>query len=138
MDKKKILFVCTGNSVRSQMAEAILKNKDSDKYKVYSAGSHPAPIHKFTKQTLQENGINKIHFTSNSVDEFSDRYLDEVIVLCEVAYHYLPGFSRDPKIIKWFMDDPINIVGREEKQKQGFKMAFNQIKNRIEEHFEVK
>ncbi|MCF7741210.1 MAG: arsenate reductase ArsC [Candidatus Marinimicrobia bacterium] len=138
MDKKKILFVCTGNSVRSQMAEAILKNKDLDKYEVYSAGSHPASIHKFTRQTLQENGINKIHFTSNSVDEFSDKDLDEVIILCEVAYHYLPEFSTNPKITKWFMDDPINIVGREEKQKQGFQMAFNQIKNRIEEHFEVK
>ncbi|HMA61442.1 MAG TPA: arsenate reductase ArsC [bacterium] len=138
MDKKDILFVCTGNSVRSQMAEAILKDKGSDKYKVYSAGSHPSPIHKFTRQILQENGINKIHFTSNSVREFADKKLDEVIVLCEVAYHYLPEFTSNPKITKWFMDDPINIVGSDKKQKQGFQMAFNQLNNRIEEYFEIR
>lgn len=131
MTKETVLFVCTGNSVRSQMAEAILKNVAGDDYEVFSAGSHPAPIHKFTKETLKKNNIKKHKFTSNHVDEFKDADLDYVIVLCEVAHHYLPEFSSNPQIIKWFMDDPISILGSKNKQKNGFQMAFDDIKKKI-------
>ncbi|MCF7886362.1 MAG: arsenate reductase ArsC [Candidatus Marinimicrobia bacterium] len=130
--KKRVLFVCTGNSVRSQMAEALLKNMAPENYEVFSAGSHPAPIHELTKSTLLKNNKYQDNFTSNQINEFKNTDLDYVIVLCEVAFHYLPEFSSDPQIIKWFMDDPISILGSREKQEQGFQMAFDQIKSRIQ------
>jgi len=138
LKKKQVLFVCTGNSVRSQMAEAILKKLGDDQYQVFSAGSHPAQVHELTKETLRNNEIHLNNFTSNQIDEFKYKKLDYVIVLCEVAYHYLPDFVSNPEIIKWFMDDPINIVGDREKQKRGFQIAFREIKDRIHKFFNLK
>ena len=131
MEKKRILFVCTGNSVRSQMAEAILKNLAGSDYEVQSAGTNPAPIHELTKETIRKNGIEHKNFTSNHVGEFKDAEFDYVIVLCEVAHHYLPNFTKNPQILKWFLDDPISILGSRKKQQQGFQLAFNEIKNKI-------
>jgi len=138
LKKKQVLFICTGNSVRSQMAEAILKKMGDDKYQVFSAGSHPAPVHELTKETLRNNEIHPNNFTSNQIDEFKYKKLDYVIVLCEVAYYYLPDFASNPKIIKWFMDDPINLVGDRENQKRGFQIAFKEIKNKIRIFFNLK
>ena|SRR6056297_3577491 len=133
LSKKRVLFVCTGNSVRSQMAEAIFRHLAGENYEVMSAGSHPAPVHELTEETLKKNNIPVEEFTSNQVNEFKAEKLDYVIVLCEVAHHYLPEFSTDPEILKWFLDDPINIIGSREKQQKGFQMAFNQLKQKIQE-----
>lgn len=138
MKKERILFVCTGNSVRSQMAEAILQDLAGSKYEVMSAGVHPAPVHELTKETLRNNEIDYDNFTTNHVNEFRHESLDYVIVLCEVANHYLPEFSKKPKILKWFLDDPVSIVGPREKQQNGFQMAFNEIKNKIKDFIKNK
>jgi arsenate reductase len=131
MDKKTVLFICTGNSVRSQMAEALLRHFGGDQFEVFSAGFTPAGIHRYTKQVLNEIGINIDQQYSKHVDEYRARSFDYVIVLCEVAALSCPTFPGNAERINWFMDDPIRVMGSDERRLMAFKITRNMIKDRV-------
>jgi len=116
MDKKSVLFICTGNSVRSQMAEALLRHFGGQQFEVFSAGFTPAGIHRYTKQVLGEIGINTDSQYSKHVDEYRTRPFDYVIVLCEVAALSCPTFPGNAERINWFIDDPIRVIGSDERR----------------------
>jgi len=129
--KKRVLFVCTGNSVRSQIAEAFLKAHGGDNFEVFSAGITPAGIHRFTKQVMSEVGISMEDHYSQYVGEYAETTFDYVIPLCEVAALSCPDFPGDYKTINWFTDDPIRIIGDDERKLMAFRITRNIIEKKV-------
>jgi len=132
MEKKKVLFVCTGNSVRSQMAEAYLKELDNEHFATYSAGVTPAGVHELTRKVMDEEGISLENHYSKNVRKFEQKNFDYVIPLCEVAAMSLPEFPGDYERLNWYMDDPIRVLGDQEKRLRAFRFTRNLIRRRIE------
>ncbi len=138
MVKKSVLFICTGNSVRSQMAEALLRQLGGDQFEVFSAGSTPVGIHRFTKQVLAEIGISVDNQYSKHIDMYRDNNFDYVIVLCEVAALNCPTFPGQVERIEWLIDDPIRVIGDEERRLMAFRITRNILKERIEKFIKEK
>jgi len=130
--KKKVLFVCTGNSCRSQMAEGIMRDLAGNAFEVFSAGSHPSRVHPMSIAILAEWGINISHHTSDSIDQYLDNEIDIVITVCDNANEICPIFPGDVKRIHWSIDDPFHGWGDEEQFKNRYRETRNDIKNRIE------
>jgi arsenate reductase len=129
--KKKVLFICTGNSVRSQMAEALLKAHAGDIFDVHSAGITPAGVHRLTKQVMAEIGISMEGHRSIHVNEYADTEFDYVIPLCEVAVLSCPNFPGESKRINWYIDDPIRILGDEERKLMAFRITRTILKKKV-------
>ncbi len=134
--KKRVLFICTGNSVRSQMAEALLRAHGGDKFEVFSAGITPAGVHRLTKQVMSEVGISMEGHYSQYVGEYAETSFDYVIPLCEVAALSCPNFPGDYKTINWFIDDPIRVFGDEERKLMAFRITRNIIEKKVLEFIE--
>jgi arsenate reductase len=130
---KKVLFICTGNSVRSQIADAFLKNLGGDNFEVYSAGVTPAGVHNLTKQVMGEIGISMEGYRSNHVEEYKNIAFDYVIPLCEVAALSCPEFPGKHERINWYIDDPIRIIGDENRKLMAFRITRKIIKKKVSE-----
>ena len=105
--KKRVLFLCTGNSARSQMAEGLLRSIAGDKYDVFSAGTHPKGVHPLTIQVMREIDINVSGQTSKDVGVFAGQSFDYVITVCDRAKQACPVFPGSVPI-HWGFDDPID------------------------------
>jgi len=116
MAKPKILFLCTGNSCRSQMAEAILRHLGDDRFESLSAGSTPAGfIHPLAIKAMQQLNIPMNDQESKSWDVFADTPLDVVITLCDqAAQETCPVWNGSPITANWFLPDPSFHPGSEE------------------------
>ncbi|MFZ5447434.1 MAG: arsenate reductase ArsC [Thermodesulfobacteriota bacterium] len=133
MEKPIVLFLCTGNTARSQMAEAFLKKYGRDRFEVFSAGYEPKEINLLTKQVMAEVGIDLSRQYSKSVKEFLGkidvRYL---IIVCEKAEQTCPkAFPGVLVRIFWPFDDPAAAVGSEEEKLAKFREVRDQIEERI-------
>src|SRR4030067_2549503 len=104
--KKKVLFVCTGNSGRSQMAEGLLKALGSGQWKVQSAGIIQSYVHPLAIQVMEEIGIDISQHTSKSMDQFINEKFDYVITLCDYAAQVCPNFPGQGKRLHWPFEDP--------------------------------
>src|SRR4029453_3561778 len=104
-NKKRVLFLCTGNSARSQMAEGLLRNFAGDRYEVFSAGTAPKGLHPQTIATMKEIGIDVSQQRSKDVREFQDQRFDYVITVCDRAKDHCPIF-QGAEPIHWGFDDP--------------------------------
>ena len=127
-----ILILCTGNSCRSQMAEAFLKSFDSE-LEVYSAGTNPsAQVHPLAVQVMDESGIDISNHTPKSVDQFLDQHFDYVITVCDHARETCPVFTGDVQHqIHIGFEDPAEATGTEEE-----KLAvFQRVRDEIREEF---
>ena len=104
-NKKRVLFLCTGNSARSQMAEALLRQLAGDRFDVFSAGTAAKGLHPQTIKTMQEIGIDVSRQRSKDVQEFQGQKFDYVITVCDRAKQNCPIFpGAEP--IHWGFDDP--------------------------------
>ena len=109
MDKKrKIIFICTGNACRSQIAEGLLRNLASDKFSVFSAGSHPSQVHPMSVAVMEEVGIDISHHTSDPISDYVDHGIDVVITVCDNAKQACPVFPGNVEHIHWSIEDPFN------------------------------
>ena len=117
-DKRKILFLCTGNSCRSQMAEAILRYLAEDRFASLSAGSHPAGfVHPLAIETMRRLNIPMEEQTSKGWGEFTDKPVDVVITLCDsAAGEACPAWPQDPIRAHWSLPDPACHPGTEEER----------------------
>jgi arsenate reductase (thioredoxin) len=129
--KKTVLFLCTHNSCRSQMAEGLLRDMAGDKFEVYSAGVNPTSVHPLTKKVMQEIGIDISGQQSKSVDEFLDKEFDYVITVCDNARQTCPFFSGNHKLLHWSIEDPAPALGSEEERLLIFRKIRDQIKDHI-------
>ena len=131
VEKKKVLFICTGNSVRSQMAHALLKKFAGDKCDVYSAGITPAGVHRYTIRVMAEIGISMDGHESNHVNEYEHIPFDFIITLCEVAALSCPQYPGDGKKLNWFIEDPIRVMGDENRRMAAFQITRNILKTKV-------
>ena len=102
----QVLFLCTGNSSRSQMAEALLRKTAGDTAEVCSAGSHPKQVHEYAVTAMAEHGIDLAGARAKHLDEFAGRRFDYVITLCDRVREVCPEFPGDPRPIHWSIPDP--------------------------------
>jgi arsenate reductase (thioredoxin) len=108
-DKPKVLVICTGNSMRSQLAEGVLRAELGNQIEVFSAGTHPSYVYPLAIQVLEEAGIDASQHRSKSVDEFLDRKMDLVITVCDNAKEACPHFANARKRVHRGYPDPIRL-----------------------------
>ena len=134
---KNILFVCTGNSARSIIAESIINNKYNDKFKAYSAGSNPSgEINKDIKRYLNNKGFNLQEYSSKNFRMFinGEIKIDHVITVCNDANNELcPIWPKENQIIHWNIEDPVTKLNNinEDEKIQIITDTFNNIDKRI-------
>ncbi len=126
--KKRVLFLCTGNSARSQMAEGLLRNLADNRFEVVSAGTNPKGLHPRTVEVMKEIGIDVSGQTSKDVKQFLQEKFDYVITVCDRARQQCPVFpGAEP--IHWGFDDPAEAPA--EKQLEAFRRVRNEIQQRL-------
>ena len=124
--KRTVLFLCTGNSARSQMAEALLRHKASEMFDVYSAGTQPEEIDSRTLSALKNFGIATESLKSKSLEQFSGIVFDYVITLCDKAASECRSFSNATKQLAWDFPDP-----KQRKGNNPFTTTLNELSNRL-------
>ena len=102
----RVLFLCTGNSSRSQMAEALMRQMAGDAVHVCSAGSHPKPVHRYAIAAMAEHGIDLAEARAKHLDTFVGHRFDYVITLCDRVREVCPDFPGNPLPIHWSIPDP--------------------------------
>lgn len=132
-ENKKILFLCTGNSARSQMAEGVMRSLGGADWKIRSAGIFPSYVHPLAIRAMEEIGIDISGQTSKSTDEFLNEEFDYIITLCDHAAMACPIFPGQGKRIDWSFEDPAAAIGTIEERLVVFRRVRDEIKNRIEE-----
>ena len=129
--KKRILFLCTGNSARSQMAEGLLRHEAGERFEVFSAGTHPSKVRPEAIAVMKEIGIDISGHRSKSVDEFAGPDLDMVITVCDNAKESCPVFPGPTERLHWPFEDPASVEGTEEQRRDAFRRVRDQIHGRI-------
>jgi len=128
----RLLFLCTGNSARSQMAEAILNDRGEGRFKAESAGSKPAArVNPLAIETLREHGIEWQGHPPRTVDGLERESWDFVITVCDKAKESCPIFPGQPVLAHWGMPDPAETVGAEA-ARRAFRDAYVLIARRID------
>ena len=128
LNKKRVLFLCTGNSARSQMAEGLLRSAANDRFDVFSAGTNPKGVHPHTVEVMKEIGIDITQQTSKDVKEFLDQKFDYVITVCDRAKQQCPIFpGAEP--IHWGFDDPAEVL--DANQLEVFRRVRDEIRRRL-------
>lgn len=127
----RVLFVCTGNSARSVMAEALVRRKGGDAFEVHSAGTDPKGINPLTLRTLAEAGIDASWGRSKSVTEYLGQRFDYVITVCDEARRVCPVFPGVHESLHWGCEDPAEATGTEEERLAVFRRVFVQLGARI-------
>jgi len=105
-DKIKVLFLCTANAARSQMAAGIVKKDFGDRIETYSAGTNPKSVSRLAVSVLEEIGIDLSHETSDHIDKYKDMRFDYVISLCDAANENCPVFFGGTKRLHMGFTDP--------------------------------
>lgn len=133
-----VLFLCTGNSARSILAEALLNHLpvNRGRFRAFSAGSHPAgQVNPFALELLEKNHLDTASLRSKSWDEFAQPgapSLDFVFTVCDnAAGEVCPAWPGQPMTAHWGVPDPAAVTGSDEDKRKAFFQAFNQLHNRI-------
>ena len=131
MEKPRVLFLCTNNSARSQMAEAILRKYAGEKFEVHSAGLEPMEINPYTLKVLQEVGIDTSGLYAKPLSKYlGNTHFSYLITVCSKAEERCPLFPGIGKRLHWPFEDPAEFRGSEEETLQ----KFREIRDQIEEH----
>ena len=129
----RVLFLCTGNSARSQMAEALLNAKGRGRFRAESAGSQPAArINPLTVETMQAFSSGWTGHPPRGLDGLEREHWDFVITVCDRAREACPIFPGQPVIAHWGMPDPAAVAGDAETMRKAFRDAFHLLSYRIE------
>ena len=127
----RVLFVCTGNSARSVMAEALLRRHGGADFEVMSAGTEPKGINPLTLRVLAEAGIDASWARSKSVTEFLGQPFDYVITVCDQARQSCPVFPGVHESLHWGYEDPAAAEGTDEERLAVFRRVLTQLGERI-------
>ena len=131
---QRVLVLCTGNSCRSIMAEALINHLGKGRYEAVSAGSQPAGyVHPQASDTLRRHGIEVGQVRSKSWDDFSDCSFDLVITVCDrAASERCPLFPGAPRKLHWSIPDPAAATGPQEQVERAFEDTLRLLRGRIE------
>ncbi|HTK45393.1 MAG TPA: arsenate reductase ArsC [Patescibacteria group bacterium] len=128
----RVIFVCTGNSARSQMAEALLRRDGGPAFEVVSAGVSPRGVHPMTITALGKVGIDISGARSKSVGEFLGQRFDYVITVCDRARATCPVFPGGSTTLHWGVDDPAEAIGTDAERQAAFDRALKELALRIQ------
>ncbi len=136
----QVLVLCTGNSARSVLAEALLNHRGAGRVVAHSAGSHPkGTVHPLALQLLQEQGLPVVGLRSKSWDEFagpSAPALDIVITVCDnAAGEVCPIWSGSPLTAHWGIEDPAAATGTDAQRRAAFRKAYDELDERVQALF---
>lgn len=130
--EKKVLFLCSQNAARSQMAEAILNIKGKGRFTAYSAGLNPASqIDSFAIEAMKQDDIDISCKVPKSLKEFENAHFDFIITLCDKAINECPSCSVDTITAHWNITDPINFKGTDEEKLKSYTNVKKEIFTRI-------
>jgi len=128
----RVLFLCTENSARSQMAEALLRQMSQGQIEASSAGSQPArEIHPLARRVMERIGIDMSGAVPKHVDLFRGQHFDAVVTVCDRVREVCPVFPDDPERIHWSFPDPALVEGSEETRYHAFEQTSLQLTARI-------
>jgi protein-tyrosine-phosphatase len=129
--RARVLFLCTGNSARSQIAEALAERLADGSVQAFSAGSHPKPLHPNTVRVMRERGIDASGWRSKPMGEFADRRFDYVVSLCDRVREVCPEFPDHPRLIHWSVPDPAREGNSDEASYSAFERTYAELAQRI-------
>jgi arsenate reductase len=130
VNKERVLFVCTHNSARSQMAEGFLRAKAADRFEVQSAGTEQTSVHPLAIRVMAERGIDISGHTSKTLAGLVERGWDYVVTVCDDADQRCP-FVPGAKRLHWAFEDPSRAHGSEEERRVVFRRVRDQIESRL-------
>ncbi|MDZ4686589.1 MAG: arsenate reductase ArsC [Planctomycetaceae bacterium] len=129
---KRVLILCTGNSCRSQMAEALWQSLGAGAWQAHSAGSKPTgKVHPLAVRVMKEIGIDIANFRSKSVAEFGAQPFDVAITVCDNAREACPIYPTAKSYLHWPFDDPADAAGTETEQLMVFRRVRDEIGTKI-------
>ena len=131
--KHKIIFICTGNSCRSQIAEGLFREEVGDKFEVFSAGSNPSRLHPAAVKVMAEWGIDIQKQESEKIDKYLNKEINIVITVCDNAKNTCPNFPDGKIIIHWSIKDPFHGWNDNEEHLEPYRMTRNEIKAKIKD-----
>src|SRR4051794_1894458 len=129
--RARALFLCTGNSARSQMAEALAEHLSAGAVRAASAGSHPKPLHPNAVRVMRDRGIDLAGRRPKHLDEFTAERFDHVISLCDRVREVCPEFPGGPEQIHWSIPDPAREPGADEDTLPAFERCAIELCTRI-------
>jgi arsenate reductase (thioredoxin) len=135
--KPKVLFLCTGNSARSQMAEGLLRHEAGAAFEVFSAGTKPTQVRPEAIAVMREVGIDISAHRSKSVDEFAGQDFDYVITVCDNAKQSCPIYPAKTKRIHWSIEDPAAVQGSGEEILAAFRRIRDELRLRLQRFAET-
>ena len=127
----RVLFLCTGNSARSLIAEAIVRERWAGVLQAFSAGPRPAGVHPLTLEVLRDAGIDIQSLRSKGLDEVADLEFDYVITLCDIAREECPPLPGNPEYMHWSLPDPAAVTGTLDKRRAAFRSTVSELTERI-------
>ena len=129
--RPRVLFLCTGNSARSQMAEAMLEHRSNGAVEAASAGSHPKPLHPNAVRVMRKRGIDISSNRTKHLDEFASRRFDLVITLCDRVREVCPEFPHHPELVHWSVPDPAREGDTNRASLPAFERTATELETRI-------
>tara|TARA_B100000029_G_C17243992_1_gene840141 strand:- start:79 stop:768 length:690 start_codon:yes stop_codon:yes gene_type:complete len=131
---KRVLFLCTGNSCRSQMAEGWLKHIGGNGYDVFSAGTHPTTVNLLAIRAMGEVDVDISNQTPDGIDIYRSEHFDLVVSVCDNAKESCPLFTNADEILHWGFDDPADARGTDEERMREFRRVRDEIRTRISDY----
>jgi protein-tyrosine-phosphatase/DNA-binding transcriptional ArsR family regulator len=130
--RRRVLFLCTGNSARSQIAEALLERMSAGAIEAASAGSHPKPLHPNAVRVLQKRGIDISANRTKHLDDFVSQRFDTVITLCDRVREVCPEFPARPELAHWSLPDPALDGSTDRASYPAFERTTAELETRID------
>jgi arsenate reductase len=131
VDKQRVLFLCTHNSARSQMAEGFLRSLAGDRFDVASAGTQATRVHPLAIRAMAEVAIDLGGHRSKVVDELVEQPWDYVITVCDSANEACPVFPKRARRLHWSFEDPSQAIGSDDQRFETFRRVRDEVKGRI-------
>jgi arsenate reductase (thioredoxin) len=131
-EKTRILFLCTHNSARSQMAEGLLRDLAGDRFEAFSAGTEATHVRPLAIRTMEEIGVDISRQESKTLDRYLDQPFDYVITVCDDANEACPYFPGAMSRLHWSFEDPSKAEGSEEERLEVFRSVRERIKDRMQ------
>ena len=135
MAKTSVLFVCTHNSARSQMAEGLLRDRYGDQYDVYSAGTERTHVRPLATSVMEEVNVDLSDHHSKTIDDLGDRTFDVVVTVCDAAREACPYLPAEEKNLHRSFEDPSAARGSKEERRAVFRRVRDALADWIDETF---
>ena len=134
-DRVRVLFICTHNSARSQMAEGLLRHLHGDRYDAASAGTEPGALHPLAVRAMAEAGIDISAARAKGIDSLGDARFDLAVTVCDEAAEACPMYPGAARHAHWSLPDPSRATGSEDERLEVFRTVRDEIRRRVEETF---